>query len=272
MTNLASALYEYARQGTERLDTLTGYVNDLLEAGTWKGQPASGRTIAVFMASYGADAAIMAGMDKIVVAAGQVIDNLAAQLATLESKLERELETPLSKGWLVQEWAPDGGPYFTGNPKFVNSPDPKVHSAVMELWNKLGEDAARYQRQADIHRAKAAEIIMALAEKVQTGLDYYMDKTGPGHPQDAGGLFTEDQRKSDKLGIDRLKKQLAAEQGKVHFDRQKVAADMQQYGGELQTIGGLVMMIKPLAPYGATVETIGQIVGSIGVIAGTKTP
>ena len=134
----------------------------------------------------------------------------------------------------------------------------------MALWNKLAKSFEEYQRQADRDRAKAAQIIMALAEKVQTGLDYYMQKTGPGQAQDSGGLLTTDQHKSDKEGIDRLERQLASQQGKNHFDRQKTAADMQKFGGELQTIGGLVKQIKPLAPVGTTIETVGNVVGSLG--------
>lgn len=272
LTQLASSLYGYAGQSNARLDTLSGYVNELTAAAEWSGHPASGRTIDAFTASYGADTAVMAGMNKIAAAAGQVIDNLAAQIATLESKLEKELETPLNKGWLIEGYAAGGNLYFTGNPKYTNSPDAKTRSAVMALWNKLAKSFEEYQRQADRDRAKAAQIIMALAEKVQTGLDYYMQKTGPGQAQDSGGLLTTDQHKSDKEGIDRLERQLASQQGKNHFDRQKTAADMQKFGGELQTIGGLVKQIKPLAPVGTTIETVGNVVGSLGVIAGTKTP
>jgi hypothetical protein len=244
LRNLAGQLYGFAEQCNGKATTLAGYVNGLVGEDDFTGDPAN-----AFMNSYGVDAAIMNGLDRIVCAMAGVIDTLALRLAGLEAKLEEELQNCYEKGLIVHDGLGPDGPNFKANPTYAASSDKASAQLTSVYMEKLHQHRTVAQIQAETYRTSAAVELAGMAKIVASGLDYYLKKDGFKGYTDPGGLLSGPQLQSDPKAVTRLKKQLTAEEQALAdsgVDWKNVAGDLRAQGDNVQAFGNAAQDIKDL--------------------------
>lgn len=264
---LASRLYKFSSTCNTYIAEMTKNINHLIASDHeyW-----SGRSTGAFKASYGQDAIIMNGFGRTVTATAGVVDTLAHQLAQLEHGLEQNLQAAYDKGFIVHDGLGPHGPNFKPNPKYVNSPNKATSNGVLLLMQRLQQQRDAALVRADDYRDAAAASLAVLNHSLTSGFRYYLGETGVNGTLDPKGLLSPDQLKSDKLGIDRLEKQLAQQEHDLNnsgIDLKKVVADLQKGGNDAQQIAGIIGHFKGVqgaAPLSSLLQKSGNLAEEIG--------
>jgi hypothetical protein len=257
---LAGRLYAFAQAGNPRVEQLTMHVNKLLGFGN--SVDYYGASADKFKASYGQDAAIMSGLNKIISAAAAVIDTLASRLATIEQRIEVFVSNGVQAGYFVQDER------FRKTNYPSPGPDPIMYQKKVKEFDQL------FQRcSADAQRARelAAAQLSKLADALLEGLDYYKSETGMAGTLDPHGLLRKGQIEWYSPRIEELRKMLDGNKSdldRTNLDRRSVLQDMQAIGGAAQQVGDVISIIPvpPAQKVGEAVSTTGGVLSGLAGI------
>jgi hypothetical protein len=256
MAVLAGKLYAFAQAGNPRVDELTQQVNRLLDYQSTVSY--KGASAAAFRSSYGQDAAIMSGFNKIVSAAGAVIDTLALRLVTLERLLEDFVADGIRAG------------YFVDNADFRqwHYPQGKEGAEVQYSIRIRDFDKLLARCRADAQKARelAAAELSKLADGLMEGLDYYKNKTGMPGSLDPQGLLRKGQIEWYSPRIEELRNRLNEDRADMKQpDSASVLKDLQAIGGGAEQVGSVISLIPHPAAQkaGEGVSTVGGVLSGV---------
>ncbi len=254
LNNLAGDLYDFASKCSSEVRTLSGRVDQLIadDHDQWVGETAS-----MFKASYGQDAVMMNGTNRVIAGIAAVIDKLALRLAKLEYQVEQKVDIAVNAGYVSV--SPDGD---ATEVTCVPGKPAAVYNALDSLITKARIQAQKIRMQAD------AELVVLTAE-LSSGLNYYSGASGQPGSLDPNGLLSKAQQTDDAKAVKRLQAELKDEASKPNFKQN--LADLTKLRGQQKQIGEIIGDIKGgknpidvLTKLGPVVEELG---GEIGIIA-----
>ena len=152
----------------------------------------------------------MNGLAKATSACATVIDNLAYNLAYLESKIEEKLIEGVESGYFSLSthyvMGDQGLLYLTNDLKAGLAPTVRADAGL--AGQKAGRNAAALCEsalaKAKSLRKSATGQLALLCEPISKALDIYSSKTGKQHEREPHGLLRPDQIENDSIGIKRL--------------------------------------------------------------------
>lgn len=249
LSRLAGDLYNFASTCNSEVAQLAKYVERLIgDGGSWQG-----RTADAFRYSFGGDATLINGLAKTISACAAVIDNLAYNLAYLESKIEEKLIAGVENGYFSLSthymMGDQGLQYLANDLKAGLIPTVRAESGLPgqnagRAAGLLCESALASARKC---RKAAAGQLAVLCEPISKALDIYTAKDGQQKRREPNGLLRYDQIASDSIGIKNLQKQFQAAgqaAGLKATDVKNAGLSLQKLGGDAQTIGGIVSDLK----------------------------
>jgi hypothetical protein len=259
LSALAGKLYAFAQAGNPRVDDLTGHVNRLLGyQGTVK---YSGRSAEAFRASYGQDALMMSGLNKIIGAAAGIIDTLASRLATLEQRIEHALIAGRQAGY----FAHDNNIHTRHSPTLPENP-PIGSVTKIDEWHNLYR---RCLADAEKARVLAAAQLSKLADALMEGLNYYKGERTVG-TLDPNGLLRKGQIDWYAPRIEELRKKLEESKSGLNLngtDTNTILKDMKAIGGGASAVGDAISGIPHPAAQG-TGGAVSAVGGVLTVVSG----
>lgn len=279
LSRLAGDLYGFAQKCNSEVGQLAKYVEKLIGySGHWTGDSAD-----AFRNSFGQDAILMNGLARTVSACAQVIDNLAYNLAYLESKIEEQLIQGVEKGYFslsVRYMMGDQGLYLMANDLkagLIPIVRPESGLAGKNAGLAAGKLCDSALAHAKKYRKSAASQLAVLCAPISQALDVYTSKDGQ-QRREPNGLLRPDQIANDSKGITALQSQfLAATQaaGLSDSDAKNAGISLKKLGGDAQTIAGIVSDLKgwkgadfatKVKTGTGTVESIGSVLSDIALL------
>ena len=249
LSRLAGDLYDFAAKCDSEVSSLAEYVEKLIgDSGSWKGQTAD-----AFRYSFGGDAILMNGLAKTTSACAQVIDNLAYNLAHLESKIEEKIIEGVESGYFSLSthymMGDQGLQLMTSDLKAGLIPIVRADSGLS--GKKAGRAAGLLCDSAlasarKCRKAATAQLAI-LCEPISKALDIYTSKSGQQNRREPNGLLRNDQIANDGIGIKNLQKQFQTASQAAGMTAPVVknaGLSLKKLGGEAQTIGGIVSDLK----------------------------
>lgn len=245
LSRLAGDLYGFAEKCNSDVTQLAKYVEKLIgDSGRWQGETAN-----AFRYSFGGDAILMNGLARTVSACAQVIDNLAYNLASLESKIEEQLIQGVEKGYFslsVRYMMGDQGLYLMANDLkagLIPIVRPESGLAGKNAGLAAGKLCDSALAHAKKYRKAAASQLAILCAPISKALDIYTSKDGQQRRREPKGLLRPDQIENDTKGVKALQAQFQAAgqaAGLTTSDVKHAGLSLKRLGGDAQTIAGIV--------------------------------
>lgn len=259
--NLAGELYGFAAKCNAEVSALSGYVDRLIgeDHEKWSGQTAS-----LFKASYGQDAVMMNGTNRVVAAIAAAVEDLAAKLAKIEYLVEQKVDIAVNAGFVSV--SPDGDA----------TEITAVPGKPVSVYNELYTFITKARIQAQKVRMQAATELVGLGAALSSGLNYYSGAGKPGS-LDPNGLLTPQQQASDAESVKRLQAELkkeATDIGASHGDTKAAFRELSKLQGDAKTIGKILgdlksgKIIDVVTTVGPVIEDLGGEVGIAVLAAG----
>lgn len=256
---LAGDLYDFASKCNGEVNALSRYVDRLVgeDHEKWHGE-----TALLFKASYGQDAVMMNGMNRVVAAVAAVVDDLVAKLARLEYVVEQKVDIAVNSGFV--RVSPDGDAT-----EVIGVPGKPA-----AVYNELDSFITKARVQAQKVRMQAATKLVSLGAALSSGLNYYSGNAGKPGSLDPNGLLSAQQQANDSLSVKRLQAQLkkeAAEIGASPADVKENFTQLKKMHGDAEKIGKVLGDIKNGKNLVDVVTTVGPVIedlgGEIGIAA-----
>jgi uncharacterized protein YukE len=259
---LASRLYWSVEQSNPLLDELSKRVKAFCAP-----YNNYGSTVNAFYASYSEDASIMSGFNKIIIMIANVIDKLAARLATCESMLETIIQKYQIPAALFVTGASTSDLMTRLRSIAAGASSPK-QQAFAGLAEKIVTTANKY-------RDEAAAELDVLAEMIATGgLEYYTKRDLLPNSRDHGGILNSYQLGGDDgatAATQNLEDALAADGRALDYS----SPDVKNAMNDLTLVSGkYAPMLGDLASGVKGVRDATDLLGrvqSVGSLAGTLT-
>lgn len=256
---LAGQLYRFAESCNTEVSALTRCVDRLMgeDHEKWHGE-----TARMFKASFGQDAVMMNGTNRVIASIASVLDSLGENLAKIEFMVEQQVDKAVNAGYVQVE--PDG------NATEIAAVPGKSNTVSVQLQALI--DKARVKAQQ--MRSKAASEMVVLGAALENGLNYYSGESGKAGSLDPNGLLTTDQQKNDAIAVARLKAQLKTEAGDLNTsgeDLKSALDNISRTGGDAQKISTIIGDMKGAKNLPEILSTIGPVIedigGDVGMIA-----
>ncbi|MEV5568546.1 hypothetical protein AB0L06_00735 [Spirillospora sp. NPDC052269] len=290
MANLAGQLFDFASKSNTEVKSVAFALERLVgEAGHWRGRAAGN-----FRYSFGADVILMNGLAHVAAGIAQLMDQLAADLATLELQVEERISVLIGLGYVQfskTSLGDDGLRIFAQHLKNADS------TVLTELGIREGAADARATGAflegipdiAEKLRKTALAEVTGATQKLMGSLNLYTDSSGkllslephllrdPKDPK-TGVRDPNGQMGLDQKGNDAIKKafdDLNESSGINQNDIKEAYKHLQKLGGDADTIGDLMGEYKQFHTAGGagrlktltkTINTVGPILGDIATI------
>jgi hypothetical protein len=272
LREIAQELYTFGTSSHSDVIELAQYVEKLIgDTGNWKSITAN-----AFRWSFGGDAMLINDLAQVAVSIGQVIENLANNLASLEATVDNMLSPRIASGDFNLSRAQDDillivvAKRLDGQLVFGRRTGPLARTAV----NARSVFVAAV-RKAKRLRQEAATQLAVLCEPVSKNLGLYTSPDGEQREregQDQGPL-RRDQITSDQRAINSLQQQFKAavgsggDSGISLKDVNQALADVGKFGGDVNTIGGVVADIKAMQ-HASALSQVGKAGGVAQEVSG----
>lgn len=249
---LAGDLYDFAAKCNGEVSALSGYVDRLIGEDHEKW---SGETALLFKASYGQDAVMMNGTNRVIAAVAAVVDDLAEKLARLEYVVEQKVDIAVNANFVSV--SPDGDAT-----EVIAVPGKPV-----AVYNELDSFITRARVQAQKIRMQAATKLVGLGAALSSGLNYYSGTAGKPGSLDPNGLPSAQQQADDAKSVKRLQAELkkeAAEIGASPVDVKENFRQLSKMHGDAEKIGKILGDLKSGKNLTEVVTTVGPVIEDLG--------
>jgi hypothetical protein len=271
LREIAQELYTFGTCSHDDVTELAHYVEKLIgDNGSWKSDTAN-----AFRWSFGGDAMLINDLAQVAVAIGQVIENLANNLAALEATIENIVSPRIASGdFMLANWPDYVNPVVAKrlDGKFVmgaTKPPARAQASINagKVFNAAIRKAKRLRRETVTQLA-------VLCEPVNKNLGIYTSPDGEQREREGRdeGPLRPDQITKDQRAVTALQQQFKAavtsgggDSGITPKDVDQALADVGKFGGDVNTIGGVVADIKAmqhasaLARAGHAANTVQQV-------------
>jgi hypothetical protein len=250
LRQIANELYEFAGASNDEVSQAAGHVERLIgDSGDW-----SGSTSDAFRWSFGGDVMLVNDLAQVALAIGQVIENLANNLASLEASLDNILSPRLASGDFVLARGQDDTIFIAvakrldGQTVFARNTGPIARTAVNARKCYIAA-----QRKAKKIRQETITQLAVLCEPVNKNLGIYTSPDGEQREREGrdDGPLRHDQITNDQNAVNALQKQFKAamsggSSGVGLKDVKQALTEVGKFGGDVHTIGGVVDDIKAM--------------------------